>query len=584
MSSRQDRTTKQAESTSPEEFGPYLVYERLGVGGMATVHRAKKRGIAGFERGVALKRMLPHLADDAKFIQSFVREAKLASLLVHPNIAQIYDFGRVGSVYYIAMEHVDGFDVRKMLRYANRHKDVLPLNVVLSILCELCDALEYAHTFVDEDGQPQGIVHRDVSPSNLIIAQSGHLKVIDFGIAKAHVRQLHTDSGRVQGKLGYMSPEAVSGRAFGPVSDVWSAGVVAHELLTAHPLFSAKTDYDTLIRIHEAEIPPPSRCNPAVPPTLDELVLATLARDPEQRLQNAAAFRQGLELVAEQEGIRFSVRDVVEWRAKIATTEDPGGSRSVSPGASASGTSRPFPFSESRNSPSGQSPRPPGVTPSRPLGQPAPIRRTSQLRAVSVVDDKVVADMTWGAEAASPLPEAMVGSETAAVSASLPVAAGISSPNRRPRRGMLGWALLFVLVAAAAGVAAYQLVLAPKPPAAPAPAITGIAFVVEPADAMVEIGGKEVGRHSPFEVRLGPGVYSIRVRREGYRPWTTEVMLRDGDRPTVQVALEAGMAHLSQSSLPPGLVAQLDGIQLEQVTPIERKIPSGQHTLVVTNA
>src|SRR5499425_3325761 len=145
MSAREERIVKPAESIAPEEFGPYVVYERLGVGGMATVHRAKKRGIAGFERGVALKRMLPHLADDAEFINSFVREAKLASLLVHPNIAQIYDFGRVGNVYYIAMEHVDGFDVRKMLRYSNRLKEPLPIHVVMSILCELCDALEYAH-------------------------------------------------------------------------------------------------------------------------------------------------------------------------------------------------------------------------------------------------------------------------------------------------------------------------------------------------------------------------------------------------------------------------------------------------------
>jgi serine/threonine protein kinase/tetratricopeptide (TPR) repeat protein len=306
------------ESSAPEGFGPYVVYERLGVGGMATVHRAKKRGIAGFERGVVLKRILPHLAEDAEFINSFVREAKLASMLVHPNIAQIYDFGRVGSVYFIATEHVDGFDVRKMLRYSNRHKEPLPLNVVMSTLCELCDALEYAHTFVDEHGTPQGIVHCDVSPSNLIVAQSGHLKVIDFGIATVNVGQLYTERGRVKGKLGYMSPEAVSGRPFGPVSDVFSAGVVAHELLTAHPLFSAKTDYDTLIRIHEAEIPPPSRRNPSVPAALDDLVLAALARDSERRLQTAGAFRQGLEYVAEQAGIRFSARDVAEWRGRIS--------------------------------------------------------------------------------------------------------------------------------------------------------------------------------------------------------------------------------------------------------------------------
>src|SRR5213595_2807097 len=135
------------ESVASETFGPYEVYERLGMGGMASVHRAKKRGPAGFERTVALKRMLQHLAEDRGFVDSFVREAKVASLLVHPNIAQVYDFGRINGVYYIAMELVSGFDVRKLLRYANRANESIPLPVVLSILGELCDALEYAHGF-----------------------------------------------------------------------------------------------------------------------------------------------------------------------------------------------------------------------------------------------------------------------------------------------------------------------------------------------------------------------------------------------------------------------------------------------------
>jgi eukaryotic-like serine/threonine-protein kinase len=209
-----------------EEFGPYLVYERLGIGGMATVHRAKKRGIAGFERGVALKRMLPQLSEDDEFINSFVREAKLASLLVHPNIAQIYDFGRIGNVYFIAMEHVEGFEVSKLLRRSHRNRVLPPVNVVLSILSELCEALEYAHTFVGENGQRQSIVHRDVSPSNLIVAQTGHLKVIDFGIAKASSRPLHTESGRVKGKLGYIPPRlwsavrSVLPRTYSPLA--WS--------------------------------------------------------------------------------------------------------------------------------------------------------------------------------------------------------------------------------------------------------------------------------------------------------------------------------------------------------------------------
>jgi serine/threonine-protein kinase len=556
---------------------------------MATVHRAKKRGIAGFERGVALKRMLPHLAEDAEFINSFVREAKLASLLVHPNIAQIYDFGRVGAIYYIAMEHVDGFDVRKMLRYSNRHKEPLPLNVVLSVMCELCDALEYAHTFVDEHGQPQGIVHRDVSPSNLIVAQSGHLKVIDFGIAKANVRQLHTESGRVKGKLGYMSPEAVTGRSFQPVSDVFSAGVVAHELLTAHPLFSAKTDYDTLIRIHEAEIPPPSRRNPGVPAALDEVVLAALSRDPERRLQTAGAFREALEYVAEQSGVRFSARDVAEWRAKIATTEDPWGSRTSLPNVSSSAVSRAFP--ESRNSLSAphQRPQPPeGMTdPRLPQGHRSG-RITGQMASeVSAEEEKSVADLTWGADAQSAIHAIPDQAMPPPAPASPPVMAmpTIGASIQAHRRNSGARLALVALFTIAAGLAAYQFLLRPKKPVAvPAVPLASIKFIVQPADAIVEIGGKEAGRSSPFETQLEPGVYSVSVRRDGYKRWATEVTLRDADKQTVRVALEIGMAHLSVTSQPSGLVAQLDGKALDQITPLELQTTAGPHQLIVTNA
>src|SRR5262244_3565747 len=216
-----------ADAAPAEQFGPYLVYERLGIGGMATVHRALERGVEGFERIVALKRLLPHLAEDASFIKSFVREAKLASILNHVNIVQIYERGRVGTEYFISMEYIDGRDVRRILRHARKVTGPPPIHVTVGLLLQLCEALDYAHTKSDEDGHPLGLVHRDVSPSNLLITNSGHLKVIDFGIAKAQSNQLRTQTGRVKGKLAYMAPEAISGsKDLDARSDIWAAGVI----------------------------------------------------------------------------------------------------------------------------------------------------------------------------------------------------------------------------------------------------------------------------------------------------------------------------------------------------------------------
>ncbi|MEO6772209.1 MAG: serine/threonine-protein kinase, partial [Kofleriaceae bacterium] len=311
---------------SEEQFGPYLVYERLGVGGMATVHRALERGVEGFERCVALKRLLPHLAEDASFIKSFVREAKLASMLAHVNIVQIYELGRVGTEYFISMEYIEGHDVRKILRHARRVTGPAPLHVTVGLMLQLLEALDYAHTKVDDEGAALGLVHRDVSPSNLLVTPSGHLKVIDFGIAKAHSSQLRTQTGRVKGKLAYMAPEAITGsKDLDARSDVWACGVILHELLTARPLFASKNEYQTLMKVQRGDIMPPSTFNQASTPELDAIAFKALARDPDDRFTSALEMRDELDRVRRQYQLQTSHRDVAMWLDWAFSLEPPAG-------------------------------------------------------------------------------------------------------------------------------------------------------------------------------------------------------------------------------------------------------------------
>ncbi|MCG8425094.1 MAG: protein kinase [Proteobacteria bacterium] len=305
--------TKANRELSVEYFGPYEVYERIGVGGMASVCRAKKRGIEGFERVVALKRLLSHLAEDASFVKSFVREARLASKLQHANIIQIYDLGREDKVYYIAMEYVNGRDLRKVLKQTAYATGPMPVPMMLSLTLQLCDALDYAHSLHDDNGEALGIVHRDISPSNLLLAADGHLKVIDFGIAKATAASLRTSGGRVKGKFAYMAPEAIRGQPLDHRSDLFSAGIVAYEMLTARPLFASKNEYDTLQKIATESVPPPSRLNPDCPPELDEIVLTALAKEPDQRWQTAGAMHRAVDHVVKKHSLQATNREIAEW-------------------------------------------------------------------------------------------------------------------------------------------------------------------------------------------------------------------------------------------------------------------------------
>ncbi len=297
-----------------ETFGPYVLYECLGRGGMATVHRAKKQGIEGISQPVALKRMLPWLSADADFVKSFVREARVAAHLRHTNIAQTYDLGRVDGVYYIAMELVAGRDLREILRQAHNVAGPPPVSVVIYLLFQICDGLDYAHTFRDEQGRPLGLVHRDISPANIIVGDDGTAKIVDFGVAKGTTNTLATQSGMLKGKFSYMAPEMLKGQTDAR-SDLFAAGIVAWELLTAKPLFSGGDDMEILGRIASWDPPAPSTINPAVPVELDAWLAMALAKDPLRRFQSAAQMRAGLELVARTPQMRASAADVAGWVA-----------------------------------------------------------------------------------------------------------------------------------------------------------------------------------------------------------------------------------------------------------------------------
>jgi serine/threonine protein kinase len=296
----------------PEEFGPYLVYEQIGLGGMATVHRAEQPGVAGFSKAVALKRMLPSVASDASLVKSFIREARLASLLRHANVAQTYDLGKVGDIYFIAMELVPGRNLRELLKHCSAVCGSMPLPIVLNILNQICDALDYAHNLCDEAGQPLNIIHRDVSPSNILVSEGGVVKLIDFGIAKATANGMNTMSGTIKGKFGYMAPEYIAGR-IDARADLFALGVIAHELLTNRPLFQGKDDMDTLYNVKTQELFPPSRFRPEVPREIDAIVMTALQRDPDRRWQRATALRTALTTETKRLGLAVLNNTVVEW-------------------------------------------------------------------------------------------------------------------------------------------------------------------------------------------------------------------------------------------------------------------------------
>ncbi len=270
-----------------EAFGEYTLLDRIAVGGMAEVWRARRRGVEGFQKTVAIKKILSNLTGSKDFVTMFIDEAKLAAQLSHNNIIQIYDLGKVGDDFFIAMEHVDGKDLRSILTAAQEAKRPLPLGLALLIVGAVASALDYAHRKRDFDGDAMGLVHRDVSPQNVMISYEGSIKLCDFGIVKAVAKASTTQMGALKGKLQYMSPEQAWGKSVDARSDIFSLGSVFYEVLTGRQLFSGDSEIGVLDSVRECRIRSPREIEPSVPEEVARIAAKALAKSPGERYQTA---------------------------------------------------------------------------------------------------------------------------------------------------------------------------------------------------------------------------------------------------------------------------------------------------------
>jgi hypothetical protein len=293
--------------------GKYTLLARVASGGMGEIFVARQSGAGGFEKQVVIKRLLPHLAEDVNFVAMLLDEARIAARLSHPNVCQVHELGEADGNYYIAMEHLEGVPASMMLRRARKAGEVVPLPIAAAILRQACDGLHHAHELTDGDGKPIGLVHRDVSPSNLFVTVPGAVKLLDFGVAKSKDALARTHTGALKGKYAYMSPEQVLGKEVDRRSDLFALGTVYFELLTCRRLFWRDSEYQMFQAIVEDPLPPVTAYRADVPPEVAAILGRALSRDPAERFATAAELGAAVEAAMARHGGLASNRELADY-------------------------------------------------------------------------------------------------------------------------------------------------------------------------------------------------------------------------------------------------------------------------------
>ena len=531
------------EEQLPRKFGKYTLLRRLAVGGMAEIFLSLHRSISGFEKLLVIKRILPNLTQDEEFLRMFLDEARIAATLNHPNIAQIYDVGSVNDQYFIAMEYVHGEDLRSIVRGMKR-KDVpaFPLEHALQIIVGVCAGLEYAHSRTDLRGNPLEIVHRDISPQNVLVTFTGDIKVVDFGIARAKMAGVDPDpeQGQLKGKVPYMSPEQGRGKPLDRRSDIFSVGIILFELTVGRRLFRGSTEFNTLRMIVEDDYPRPSQFRADYPPDLETIVMRALARDRDERYQSTRELQADLEEFIRHHRIASSTLNLSKFleeifEEKLATQRE----------ALAEGKRL------------------------------ADIIAEEESRALELPSEELVELGADGQPVRDTLPP-QPGPSTAA---------WVEEKKSSVARRLATAALAIVLVLGLSGAVIF---FTRNGETTVAPEVLGqIEVTTTPEGASIALDGQPTKHQTPHtlaELRAGK-TYQVKLSLEGYRNEIREVRLT-ANHPNERVSLElrpTGTGILSIRSSPAGAKVYLDGSEQEGVTPmtVAEVTPNEPHTLLV---
>jgi serine/threonine protein kinase len=569
-------------------FGDYFLLKKIAAGGMAELFKAKKSGEKGFEKMLAIKMILPHLSTNDDFISMFIDEAKVAALLNHQNIVQIFDLGKIENSYCIVMEYVRGKDLRSVIQRAIKKKISMSPEHACLIASATLAGLGYSHRKKDK-GQPLNIVHRDVSPQNIIITYEGEVKVVDFGIAKAATQSRDTQAGVLKGKLSYMSPEQAFGKPLDARSDIFSVGIVLYEMLTGRKLFQSDTDLGTLELVRNATVEPlPSALGGHVPKALEDVMLKALEKDPDDRYSSAEEMEAALQDVMRQSGYSLSgyslseymyklfkeeieeeLREEMEWDHTVVSDmlfADTAAGQEQLTGQVSTATSQQSGPTPTPPQPSARStpavPAEPSITIARPRGGGLGKVLAGLVALILVIGGAGFFGMKYMKSEARDAGRNAARQEAAQVRQEEPAAASVvtdaqdeppaTETDTEPEPNT--------------DTETAQKPAKPATPAAPSPVTAS--FNSSPSGAEVYVDGEYVGKTPATYKGLTPGVgHKVSMKLSGHYDWTGKVNGKPGAFENVNADLAVITYKLEVNSVPFGARVIINGKDTGKVTP-----------------
>ncbi|MBN1282313.1 MAG: serine/threonine protein kinase [Proteobacteria bacterium] len=533
----------------PKQFGKYLLLKKLAVGGMAEIYRAKTYGVDGFEKELVIKRILPHCSADKDFIDMLIQEAKLSVLLSHANIVQVYDLSKVGDDYYIAMELIHGVNLRDIMYRGREAGKPLPTAIAVYIASEICKGLDYAHRKTDQSNKPLNIVHRDISPQNILLSYEGEVKIVDFGIAKAAMNISHTLAGILKGKIAYMSPEQAMGSGVDGRTDIFSTGILLYEMLAGQKLFTGESQFEVLKKIRTTRVTEESLPE-SIPEQLKPIVVKALAYEAEGRYQTAGDMQIDLTKYLYTNHVDFSPRKLAqfikeifldemraeqEFKAKEVAAEVLTGTMNVNEGAKQVSIVH---REVSAEDDTARTEKPKEKFLETMSGMPAPGREKT------------------------PLPRPRKKPAPAAVA------------PRKARAGLLPKALAAAAILIAVGWLAWRFIPSVPGPdeaveAVPEAATGSVRVVSTPEGALILRDGESTGLTTPAVVGdlAVDKNYRFRVEKEEYSPAEMEVAITGPEEKTITLMLAPSAGTLNISTEPSGASIFIDGKQSAMTTP-----------------